>query len=120
MLKDVMKRLEALGFTVTSVDEWVLGFCIDKVENHIKNNCNVRAVPKGLHEVAVDLVCGEFLFGKMSTGALNFERAVKRIKEGDTDVEYAEGTSDAELIATLINDLRSRKIDFAAYRKIVW
>lgn len=120
MLEDVMKRLEALGFTVTSVDEWVLRFCIDKVESHIKNNCNVKTVPGGLHEVAVDLICGEFLFGKMSTGALNFERAVKRIKEGDTDVEYAEGTSDAELIAMLINDLRNRRIDFAAYRKIVW
>lgn len=120
MLGDVMKRLEALGFTITSVDEWVLNFCIDKVESHIKNNCNLKTVPGGLHEVAVDLVCGEFLFGKMSSGALNFERAVKRIKEGDTEVEYAEGTSDAELIATLINNLRSTRIDFAAYRKIVW
>lgn len=120
MLVDVMKRLEALGFTATSVDEWVLRFCIDKVENHIKNNCNLTAVPKGLREIAVDLICGEFLFGKMNTGALDYERAVKRIKEGDTDVEYAEGSSDAELIATLINDLRSRKIDFAAYRKIIW
>ena len=57
MLGDVMKRLEALGFTVTSVDEWVLKFCIDKVENHIKNNCNLTAVPKGLYEIAVDLIC---------------------------------------------------------------
>ena len=120
MLKDVMKRLEALGFTVTSMDEWVLNFCIDKVVSHIKNNCNVKTVPGGLREVAVDLICGEFLFGKLNSGALDFERAVKRIKEGDTDVEYAEGSSDAELMATLINDLRSRRIDFAAYRKIVW
>ena len=120
MLEDVTKRLEALGFTVTDNEAWVLQFCIDKVENRIKNNCNVSAVPKGLREVAVDLVCGEFLFGKMNTGALDFTRAVKRIKEGDTDVEYAEGTSDAELVGKLINDLRGREADFAAYRKIVW
>ena len=120
MLEDVMKRLEALGFTVTSVDEWVLRFCIDKVESHIKNNCTLTAVPKGLREVAVDLICGEFLFGKMNAGALDYARAVKRIKEGDTDVEYAEGYSDVELMGKLINDLRSRQIDFAAYRKIIW
>lgn len=120
MLDDVTKRLEALGFTVTAVDEWVLEFCIDKVENRIKNSCNLSKVPKGLHEVAVDLICGEFLFGKMNTGALDYSRAVKRIKEGDTDVEYAEGTSEAELITKLINELRSREIDFAAYRKITW
>ena len=56
----------------------------------------------------------------MNAGALDYARAVKRIKEGDTDVEYAEGYSDAELMGKLINDLRSRQIDFAAYRKIIW
>jgi len=53
MIENVKKRLEALGFTVT--DDWVLSFVCGKVENHIKNSCNVPAVPEGLREVAVDL-----------------------------------------------------------------
>lgn len=120
MLDDVKKRLEALGFTVEASDTWVLNFCIDKVTNHIKNNCNLSAVPKGLYEVAVDLVCGEFLFGKLNCGQLEYANAVKRIKEGDTDVEYVDGASDLELLNKMISDLRGRDIDFAAYRRIAW
>lgn len=118
MIEDVKKRLEAMGFTVT--DEWVLSFICGKVENHIKNNCNVPAVPEGLREVAVDLACGEYLYGKFNAGQLDYEQAVKSIKAGDTDVTYADGLSDAELISKLINDMRSRELDFAAYRCIAW
>lgn len=119
MLEDVIKRLEGLGFTVT--DNWVLNFCIDAVENHIKNNCNVSEVPQGLHEVAVDLVCGEYLQGKFNAGQLgDYSQAVSKIKEGDTDITFVSGMSDAELLNTLINSLRSRKLDFATYRRFKW
>lgn len=119
MLEDVIKRLDGLGFTVT--DEWVLNFCIDKVTNHIKNNCNVSEVPKGLHEVAVDLICGEYLQGKFNAGQLgDYSQAISKIKEGDTDITFVSGMSDAELLNTLINTLCSREIDFATYRRIRW
>lgn len=120
MLEDVKKRLEALGFTVTEADAWAFSFVCDKVENHIKNNCNVPAVPEGLREVAVDLACGEYLYSKFNAGQLDYEQAVKSIKLGDTDVTYADGLSDAELISKLIKDMRGRELDFAAYRCIAW
>ncbi len=120
MLEDVIKRLEGLGFTVDT-DNWVLNFCIDKVTSHIKNNCNVSEVPQGLHEVAVDLVCGEYLQGKFNAGQLgDYSQAVSKIKEGDTDITFVSGMSDAELLKTLINTLCSRNLDFAAYRRFKW
>lgn len=120
MIEDVKKRLEALGFTVTDADTWALSFVCGKVENHIKNSCNVPAVPEGLREVAVDLACGEYLYSKFNAGQFDYEQAVSSIKEGDTQVNYSDGLSDAELISKLINDLRSRELDFAAYRCIAW
>ena len=121
MLNDVMARLAGMGFTVSPDDEWVLMFCVDKVTNHIKNSCNVSEVPTGLHETAVDLVCGEYLQGKFRTGQMgDVSQAVSKIKEGDTDITFVSGMSDAELIASLIADLRGREVDFAAYRRIRW
>lgn len=120
MLDDVKMRLESLGFTVAVADEWVFEFCCEKVTSHIKNKCNVSAIPKGLREVAIDLACGEYLQGKFKSGGLDYARAVKRIKEGDTDVEFVEGLSDVELVNALIADLRGREIDFAAHRRMRW
>lgn len=120
MLDDVKERLKSLGFTVAEADNWVIEFCCEKVTSHIKNNCNVSAIPEGLREVAIDLACGEFLRGKFKSGGLDYERAVKRIKEGDTDVEFVAGLSDAELVNALIADLRGREIDFAAHRRMRW
>lgn len=121
MLVDVKRRLEGLGFPVTAADEWILTFCVDKVTNHIKNNCNINEVPQGLHEVAVDLVSGEYLQGKFSTGQLgDYSQAINKIKEGDTDITYVSGMSDAELVKSLIASLQGREINFAAYRCIKW
>lgn len=121
MLEDVIKRLQGLGFSVTENDNWILNFCVDKVENHIKNNCNVSEVPQGLHEVAVDLICGEYLQGKFNAGQLgDYTQAISKIKEGDTDITFVSGTSEVELLKTLINTLCSREIDFAAYRRFKW
>lgn len=121
MLVDVKKRLDGLGFSTTAVDEWIITFCVDKITNHIKNNCNVSEIPAGLHEVAVDLICGEYLQGKFNTGQLgDYSQAIQKIKEGDTDITYTSGMSDAELIKALIATLQMREIDFAAYRRIKW
>ena len=122
-LDDIKQRLTSFGYTATAADDWMLGFCLDKVTNHIKQNCNVSEVPLGLHSIAVDMACGEFLFGKKSSGqsiGIDFEAAMKSIQEGDTTVTFdtsksAEGQYDA-----LIGYLLHGEVDFAAYRCIKW
>lgn len=127
MLDDVVKRLESLGYTATEADTWVLGFIIEKVENHIKNDCNVSEVPDGLHQIAVDMAVGEFLFQKKSTGQLtgfDMEAVVKQVQEGDTSVTYAigEGSSTPEQrFDSLVHYLMNYgKGSFASYRRIKW
>ena len=117
---DVKNRLLSLGYTVTDSDIWVLNFCIDKITNHIKNNCNVSGIPDGLYERAVDLVCGEFLYGKLSQGQLDIEQAVKSIKEGDTEVTFPDGATDSERYVALVDNLRNTQMDFTTYRRLKW
>lgn len=127
MLEDVTKRLASFGYEVTEADAWVLGFIIQKVENYIKDNCNVDVVPEGLHQIAVDMVVGEFLLGKKSTGQLegfDLEAAVKQIHEGDTSVTFAIGdgskTPEERLDELILYLMNYGKGKFAAYRCIKW
>lgn len=125
MKEDVIKKLESLGYIANSSDEWALGFIIDKVETHIKNSCNTTAVPEGLHNVAVGMVCGEFLFTKKQSGQLeltnlDLEGAVQSISAGDTNVSFT-GASDDDKFTALLNMLMHPKEgDFVCYRTMQW
>ena len=46
MLEDVTARLVSFSYIVTEGDAWMLNFIIQKVENHIKNQCNTSTVPE--------------------------------------------------------------------------
>jgi len=131
MLEDVKTRLKSLGISVSSdpnnQDEILLNFSIDKVTNHINNQTNLSEIPQGLHEIAVDMVVGEFLYAKKSMGALsvetlNFEAIVKQIQEGDTNTVFAieaNSTPEAQFNA-FISYLQHNETDFVRYRVMLW
>jgi hypothetical protein len=129
MLDDVIKRLQSFGYTVTEADSWVLGFIIDKVENHIKNSCNILEIPDGLYQVAVDMAVGNFLFEKKAVSAdslagIDLSAVVKQIQEGDTSVSFALGegskTPEQRLDAVISWLIGYGEKDFVKYRCIVW
>ncbi len=127
MLEDVTKRLESFGYEVTEVDNWIIEFLIQKIENSIKADCNINTIPEELHEIAVDMVVGEFLLNKKSRGQLegfDLEAAVKQIHEGDTSVTFAIGdgskTPEERLDELILYLMNYGKGKFAAYRCIKW
>lgn len=124
MIEDVTKRLLSYGYPVTADDSWVLNFIILKTENHIKNQCNTSVVPEGLHEVAVDMVVGEFMQGKKSSigqlTGINLEAIVKSIQEGDSKVEFTGELSPEQRLESLIAYLMHGNMNFATYRRIKW
>ena len=61
MLERAKERLESFGSVLKDGDEVILTFSIQKVENTIKNDCNVPSIPDGLMHIAVDMAVGEFL-----------------------------------------------------------
>ena len=58
MQEQVKERLQAFGYEWQEGDEITLDFSVQKVENTIKNDCNVPAVPDGLMNIAVDMAVG--------------------------------------------------------------
>jgi len=127
MLEDVTKRLESFGYEVTEADNWMIEFLIQKIENSIKADCNINTIPEELHEIAVDMVVGEFLLNKKSREQLegfDLEAAVKQIHEGDTSVTFAIGdgskTPEERLDELILYLMNYGKGKFAAYRCIKW
>lgn len=128
--ENVKKYLAAIGFTYSDDDSWMLKFCIEKVTNTIKNECNVSSIPKGLEQIAVQMVVGEFLYNKKNAGQtenfenLDFDAVVKSIQEGDTNITFAIGegslTPEQRLNNLITHLMSSGKSEFVTYRKIKW
>lgn len=128
-IEAVLNRLSGFGYEVTSDntnDQWTVAFCTQKVNQHIINTCNTPSVPDGMFYVAVDRVCGEFLYSLNNTGKLNLEDldldgAVTQISEGDATVSFESGTSQDEKFTVFVNYLQNEGIgDEICYRKLKW
>lgn len=125
-IEAVLKRLVSFGYHLKEDDGWVICFAMQKVENHIKNSCNTTDIPDGLFHVAVDMVCGEFLFAKKQTGKLeltdiDLNGAIASISEGDTTVSFVAGASDEDKFNSFLTYLlHNGEGDFVCYRRLKW
>lgn len=123
---DIAARLANFGYTVTNDDSWLIGFTISKVENDIKTQCNVLTIPDGLYQTEIDMIVGEFLFGKKNMGqltSLDLSTVVKSIEEGDTTITFAIGSGSMTVeqrFDAIINYLRTPSISFAGFRRVKW
>ena len=129
MLAKVKERLQSFGYTLKDGDEVILNFSIQKVENTIKNDCNVSSIPDGLVNIAVDMAIGEFLTAKKTfspndIAGLDLDFAVKQIQTGDTNTVFATGesslTPEQRLNAFVSYLLTYGRDEFSCYRKIRW
>ena len=129
MLEKVKERLQSFGYTLKDGDEVILNFSIQKVENTIKNDCNVSSIPDGLVNIAVDMAIGEFLTAKKTfspndIAGLDLDFAVKQIQTGDTNTVVATGesslTPEQRLNAFVSYLLTYGRDEFSCYRKIRW
>ncbi len=126
--KDVVKRLETLGYTLNDIDNGLLKLVINGVEQYIKNFCNIFDIPTELYFVAVDMAAGTLLRTKSSVGEnvcdkIDFESdGIKSISEGDVSVTY---NSDSSSSATakynaLLDKLCNRDNELIVFRKLRW
>ena len=133
----IYERLISLGYAIehevgeggtiyrpTPTDLMLITFISDKVTNNIKSECNIDVIPTEIESLVIDNIVGEFLLNKKSLGTLviddiDLSDAVKSITEGDTTIQFAEGSSQSEMLDTLITYL-IRPIDLSEYRRIRW
>lgn len=121
----VTARLKELGYTVTDDDTAMITYITNQVEQEIKNRCNITAIPDALQYVEVDMICGELLDLKNSSGALasvfDMAAAEKSISEGDTSVTYSDEDSLATKIGKIIVWLKTHGIDgLIEFRRVRW
>ena len=126
LAESVLQRLDSFKYEVNESDTWSICFAIQKVENHIKNFCNITKIPEGLFNNAVDMICGEFLFAKKQTGQLaiadlDLSGAIQQISEGDTSITFVSGASDEEKFNIMLNYLlHNGEGDLVCFRKFKW
>ncbi|EIC94620.1 hypothetical protein HMPREF9970_0285 [Lachnoanaerobaculum saburreum F0468] len=129
MLERIKERLRSIGYAVKDSDDIAINFAMQKVENTIKNDCNISAIPDGLMHIAIDMVVGEFLISKKTfapNDLLNFnlDSAIKQIQEGDTNISFAVGegskTDEQRLDSFIDYLLNYGRDEFIAYRRFRW
>lgn len=137
-MEKIYERLISLGYAIendvgeggeiiyrpTPTDLMLITFISDKVTGNIKSECNIDEIPTEIESTVVDNIVGEFLMNKKALGTLviddiDFSDAVKSITEGDTTIQFAEGSSQSEKLDMLIAYLM-KPIDFGRYRRIRW
>ena len=125
----VVARLAMLGYTVTDADKTGLEYLIHKCEAELLANINHRELPPPLFYTLVDMVAGQFLFGKKAAGGLgegfDFDAPAKSITEGDISVTFAgasDGASNAEsrFDAMLDQLMHPAESTLAAFRRLRW
>ena len=126
-LREVFKLIQAIGYELTDGDQWLVGFCVQKVEQEIKNACNVQSGPLGLYKCATGLVVADFLTLKRANGnldveSLNFEPVMKSIQEGDTQINYATETisSGEQRLNLFLATCYQGREQFIGYRRLKW
>lgn len=121
-------RLASLGYTVTSADDFLLGYALDKSGNLLKANLNVADIPAELAQVWCDYAAGMFLSEKKATGGLtgiDFVAPVKGIKEGDTSFTFAIADADTpeakwDALINGLQDMSSYEFELARFRRLSW
>ena len=125
-VESVILRLVSFGYDPTDADAWMIAYSMKGTVNHVLNEINHVNIPKGLLEVVVDMICGEFLNAKVLSGQLeltelDLDGMIQSVSEGDTSVTFStEGSDEAKLKGLLSWLIQGKGCDLLCYRKMRW
>lgn len=127
IIQDVKGLLSAFGFALTDADAWLVNFLFEKVEEQIKNACNVNEIPSGLNKTAACLVVSEFFQAKRTSGifspdGLRFDAALKQLQEGDTNIVFDidHSLNNEQKLDLFIASAEKAREQFVTYRRLKW
>ena len=122
--EQLIERLKEFAYTYVEADANMLDFEEHKTKWHILNATNCSEIPEGLMNIAIDMVCANFLKTKKGFGQLteiDFENVANSIRIGDTNIQFANEASPEQKFDIAIEYmLNGHEQDFLAYRKMVW
>lgn len=128
--QQVVDRLGQFGIAEEQIDTAALQFDMALILRYVVNYCNLdngNEIPEILDLRIIDRICSEYLMKKKNAGLLegfDYEQAVKTIKEGDTQIQFAieaDGTTPEERFNKLCDWLYKGFDKWVCkYRKIRW
>ena len=95
--EDIITRLTQLGYAPQESDHPQIDFELKLVCDYVLNYCNITEIPEIIDYRLIDRVCAKYLFNKKQSGTLegfDYEIAIRKIKEGDTSIDYVVGSSE--------------------------
>ena len=102
-----------LGITDNNKD-FILEFVISRVENAIKNDCNLDKIPVELEDVVLNMAIK--LYRLENFGSEEAGQTVKSIAVGDTSTTFETHESN-DLAKCLIKDFKAQ---IAPFRRVRW
>lgn len=122
----VMIRLVNMSYKLSKKDRFALCISVLKMKENALNYCNITAIPKELYQKVAEMVCGDFLWTKFSSGTLDmdsidFSGAITSLTEGDVKVSFGETSSDSDKFSALLQSMMSMEGGgLSSYRKLKW
>lgn len=116
---NLLKKLQSFSYELVEDDIFILTTLILKIERYVKDYCNILHIENNLFDICSNIVCGEFLLLKKSSGQVDFEKDLKSVDIGGTHITYnGNGKNSFDtLVKYLIND---SKADLVYYKKVRW
>lgn len=120
--KEVIEYLKIIAPNMTKFENSLIEFKTNKVINKVKNITKNEEI-EDLHEIIIEMICGEILLFMKNSGqdiGISVEKEIKSIKEGDTDITFTDTTSKSQELDNLINKLLHENFDYSPYSKMGW
>lgn len=121
---DVISRLKMFGYDVIDGDVLLIEYSCVRMEQHIRNYCNVKEPPDELLFVATDAVCADILRLKLLKGELpdveKIVNSISSIREGDVQVTYGDATEPSKQLNALLDGMALSTSELNRFRRMVW
>ncbi len=119
----VIELLKPFGVEIAG-DYSTLLFLIQSITQDILNFCNLKEIPKELEHVVVRRVVANMLNLKLQAsgeGAIEVEKGIKSISEGDVSISYDTSLDKGVLLSRFIKDNMKYGMDnLYSFRDFKW
>lgn len=120
---EVIELLKPFGVEIAG-DYSTLLFLIQSITQDILNFCNLKEIPKELEHVVVRRVVANMLNLKLQAsgeGAIEVEKGIKSISEGDVSISYDTSLDKGVLLSRFIKDNMKYGMDnLYSFRDFKW
>ena len=113
----MLEKLKMLLGSKDAAQDGVLSFCLETVQDEVKNYCNLEEIPAPLENIIVRMAAD--LARSEGYGQPQAPQAAKSVSRGDVTVTYGDGAATAEITGgkSVLDDYKSQ---LQAFRRLRW